>query len=475
MEIAAIEKLLNDRSVSLVRVGGFDLDGVLRGKYISKDKFLSALKDGFGFCDVIFGWDVGDNLYDRGTFTGWHTGFPDLLARIVPSTVRVVPWEPNTAFALAEFHKRDGSPLPYCPRQTLKRIVSKAESMGYSPKMAAEYEWFLFEETPETALDKSYRGLTPESPGMFCYSLMRASARSEFIHLLSSSLRDFGIEIEGIHTETGPGAFEACIKYGDALASADNAALFKTIVKEIASKKGLMASFMAKAGANLPGCGGHIHQSLANRETGANLFAKVDDGRSTIDDSAHASNDPSSIVHRPSSVPASDLAMHYIAGQQRLLPEILPLICPTVNSYKRLVPGFWAPTTATWGIENRTNSIRLIPGASSKATRIESRIPGADANPYFAMAACLAAGLYGIENQLEPTAPTAGNAYDETQAIALPRNLGEATARMRNSVEAAEWFGEEFVDHFCTSREWESREFDKAVTDWELRRYFEII
>src|SRR5579862_3848175 len=384
MHLEQARALLEQHNVNKVQVGGFDLDGVLRGKYVSSEKFLSALQDGFGFCDVIFGWDCGDNLYEnqrRDAFTGWHTGFPDLQARIVPATLRLVPWEPRTALALAEFHKRDGESLPFCPRQTLKRIVAQAERMGYTPEMAAEYEFFVFEETPATVDSKGFQGLRPESPGMFCYSLLRASARAGFVHDVMDSLAEFGVPVEGIHTETGPGAFEACIKYDAALESADRAGLFKLAVKELAAKHGLMASFMAKWSAQMPGCGGHIHQSLTSMDGGGNEFA--DTGGKWR---------------------CSDAARHYLAGQQQLLPELMPLICPTINSYKRLVPGFWAPTTATWGVENRTNSLRLIPG-SAKSTRIETRIVGADACPHLAMAACLAAGLHGVQEKLQPTPP----------------------------------------------------------------------
>lgn len=452
MTPAEIAQLLTDRHVSRVKVGGFDIDGVLRGKYISVAKFLGALEEGFGFCDVIFGWDSADGTYDNCRFTGWHTGFPDLLARIDPESVRIIPWEERAAFALADFHRRDGSPLPFCPRQTLKRLVSRAAQAGYTPRMAAEYEFFLFEETPRSLAEKDFLRPRPESDGMFCYSLLRASARADLAQDMMESLAVIGIEVEGLHTETGPGAFEACVRYDTALAAADRAGLFKHTVKEIAARHGLMASFMAKWSSSVPGCGGHIHQSLLEPGSGRNMFAGKD-----------------------GQYGCSAEARHYLAGQQHYLPELMPLLCPTINSYKRLVPGYWAPTTATWGIENRTNSLRLIPAASPKATRIETRIPGADASPYLAMAACLAAGLAGIEERLEPTPPTEGSAYGDSAAPRLPRTLAEATERMRGSGFAAQWLGEEFVDHFCASRDWECREFEKAVTDWEVRRYFEII
>jgi len=443
-----IEQLIKDRGVSKVQVGGFDLDGVLRGKYISRDKFLSSFDDGIGFCDVIFGWDCGDHLYDNSRFTGWHTGFPDLRARFVPESFRLIPWEARTGFAQVEYYSPDGPPLPICPRQVLKRVAARAEGMGYRPRMAAEYEFFLFEETPRSLEERGFHELRPESPGMYCYSILRAAARADFVQILMDQLGDFGIEIEGLHTETGPGAFEACIRYADAVGAADSAGLFKTAVKILSARQGLMASFMAKWNADMPGCGGHIHQSLIGFESGANLFAGS---------------------------PCSKLAEHYIAGQQEALPELAPLLLPTINSYKRLVPGLWAPTAATWGVENRTNSLRLVPGSSDGATRVETRIPGADASPHLAMAACLAAGLHGIQHQLTPTAPTTGSAYEEAGAPGLPRSLADATTRMRESALARDWFGDEFIDHFCRSREWECREFEKAVTDWEVRRYFEVI
>jgi glutamine synthetase len=449
LSMPGVEELFAQSHVSKVKVGGFDLDGVLRGKYISRDKFLSAAQDGLGFCDVIFGWDCADNLYGSSEFTGWHTGFPDLQARLDLSTLRAVPWEPQTALCLADFYQRNGEPLPFCPRQTLKRIVARAESAGYRPQMSAEYEFFVFDESPASAAAKDYRGLAPESPGMFCYSLLRASARSEFVHDAMDSLAQIGVELEGFHTETGPGAFEVAIRYTDALTAADRAGIFKATLKEIAARHGLLVSFMAKWSADMPGCGGHIHQSLLAEQGNAFFDSSEPDG-------------------------CSQTARSYIAGQQQLLPEIMPLICPTINSYKRLVPGFWAPTTTTWGIENRTNSIRLIPG-SPKSSRVETRIAGADACPHLAMSACLAAGLYGIEREMRPTAPTVGNAYAISDAPALPRTLSEATDRMRRSAEAVELFGEQFVRHICTSRDSECREFEKAVTDWELRRYFEII
>lgn len=446
----ALRARWEEQQVNKVKLGGFDLDGVLRGKYVSLEKFWSSLADGFGFCDVIFGWDMTDAIYEGSRVTGWHTGFPDLVARIDPSTCRLVPWEERTGFALCDFYQKEGeAPFPACPRGVLRRVIDRADRLGVVPRAAAEYEFFLFEETPRSLEAKEFRAPRPESPGMFCYSLQRAGARADFVHMAMDALTGFGIALEALHTETGPGAFEGTVRYDAALPAADAAALFKSAIKDVAGRCGLMASFMAKWDARMPGCGGHIHQSLWDAE-GRNFFAGGDE-------------------------PISRTARHYIGGQQRYLPEWLPLLCPTINSYKRLVPGYWAPTTATWGLENRTAAIRAIPGTSPKATRVETRIAGADANPYLALAACLGAGLLGVEQRLEPTEPIAGNAYDRQDAPALPRSLAEATLRLRGSAAARDLFGDIFVEHFCITREWECREFDKAVTDWELRRYFEIV
>ena len=425
-----------------VKVALADIDGVLRGKYVSAEKFASIAEGGLGFCDVTFGWDMADVAYDNGKFTGWHTGYPDTPVRIDLNTFRKIPWENDLPMFLGELS--NGYP---CPRGLLQRVRERASSMGFQVFCSQEFEWFNFLETPSSLVEKGFRGLTPLTPGMFGYSLLRSSLKNEYMGDLFSLLGKFGIPLEGLHTETGPGVYEAAIAYAPVLEAADRAILFKTAVKEIANAHGIIATFMAKWNENLPGCSGHIHQSLWDGDT--NLFYSADG--------------------------MSDLMRNYIAGQLFCLPHILPMIAPTVNSYKRLVEGAWAPTTLTWGIDNRTVALRALPG-SKKATRLETRVVGSDTNPYLAVAACLAAGLYGIAHKLvlqQP--PTAGNGYRDTTYGILPGNLSEATAIMRQSAVAMELFGADFVDHFTRTREWEWKQYAKAVSDWELKRYFEII
>ena len=449
---------LEQHGIHKVKLAGMDLDGVLRGKYVSLDKLRSAAAHGFGFCDVIFGWDTQDACYDFSSVTGWHAGFPDTLTKIAPRTIRMVPWEPGTAAFLCDFWRDEETPHPAGPRTLLKRAIARAEAMGYRPKASIEYEFWIFRETPQSLHDKGFRNLTNLSPGSFGYSVLRASENGRLVHDLFDACQGFSIGLEGLHTETGPGVYEAAIGVQDALEAADRAALFKTTAKEICGRYECTATFMARWSDQHAGSGGHVHQSLwslvdeEGGEESRNLFATTSD----------SSEQP-------------DITRHYLGGQLALMPELTALFCPTVNSYKRLIPGYWAPTRATWGVENRTCSLRTIPSlGGGKAARIEHRLPGADANPYLALAASLASGLWGIENKSDPGQPVQGSAYD-SDAPHLPNTLEAATERFRNSEVARELFGDEFVEHYALTRDWEVRQQRQAVTDWELRRYFEII
>jgi glutamine synthetase len=453
----AIDDLLHQLEVAgteKVKLAVTDIDGILRGKVISFDKFKSIAAKGFGFCDVVFGWDAGDQAYDNGAFTGWHTGYPDAIAVVDVDTMRRVPWEDGLPFFLADFQTGPGEALPVCPRGVLKRVVQEAAAQGYSAYFSQEFEWFNFIAASDDPARRSFEGLKPMTQGMFGYSILRASQRSEYFHALFDELKKFGVPLEGLHTETGPGVYEAAILYSDILEAADRAVLFKSGVKEIAYRHGVLPTFMAKVSESLPGCSGHVHQSLWR--DGVNLF-----------------HDPGGMGGASDGM--SSLMKSYMAGQLYCLPHILPMVAPTVNSYKRLVEGAWAPTTLTWAVDNRTTALRALPGSAS-STRLETRVVGSDANPYLAMAACLAAGLYGVRKGLTLDVPaTKGNGYSDKSNGVLPRNLWEATQAMKVSPLARELFGEAFTDHFVRTREWEWRQFGQVVTDWELKRYFEII
>ena len=442
-------KIVMERDLDYVKVAVSDMDGILRGKYMQRDKFLSALDGGFGFCDVVLGWDSSDQLYDNVSLTGWHTGYGDAKVRIIPESCRELPLEEKSLLFLAEF-------LPpaqaVCPRGLLQRILDRAGSLGFQATAACEFEFFVFDETPHSAREKNYQNLKNISPGFFGYSMLRSSVFAEFYEDLLELCLAMDFPLEGLHTETGPGVLEAAICHSDALSAADRAVLFKTYTKILAQRQDWMATFMAKWSPDWPGQSGHIHISLTDKNGEAVFY------------------DPKAEDHM------STRMRHFIGGQQALMPELLSMIAPTVNSFTRLIPGFWAPTSASWGVENRTCALRAIPGKAA-AQRVEYRIAAADINPYVAIAAAIGSGLWGIENEIEPSKPVVGSAYEVSfpKKYQLPSTLAEAATRLKGSKAARALFGDDFVDHYAATREWEEREFRKHITDWEMNRYFEII
>jgi glutamine synthetase len=435
--------IVSERELKNVKVAVSDIDGVLRGKYMSQEKFFSSLEGGFGLCDVVLGWDSYDQLYDNVRYTGWHTGYPDVPVRILPDTCREIPFEDGMLLFLGEFA---GGAEPICPRGTLRRVVERARNMGFEPYAAYEYEFFMFDETPNSVHRKGFRDLNPITPEYHGYSTLRNSVNAEFFNQLLDMFAAMDMPREILHTETGPGVIEAAIAVDGAQAGADKAALFKTFSKVLAQRSDKMITFMAKWSPKWPGQSGHIHLSLKDMEGGS---AFHDPGRE----------------HN-----MSETQRLFLGGQQRLMPELCAMQAQTVNSYTRLIPGFWAPTEATWGVDNRTCALRVIPG-SPESQRIEYRLTSADSNPYIALAAA------GVENGIEPEHEVVGDAYDAELPthLQLPKTLMEAATRLRESKVARELFGDEFVEHYAATREWEEREFRKHITDWELKRYFEII
>jgi glutamine synthetase len=300
-----IVQYVKNHPLGKVKIAFSDIDGVLRGKYISTEKFLSVIDTNTSFCDVIFGWDSSDVAYDNASFTGWHTGYPDSPAKLDLSTFRKIPWENDVPFFLGEMIDQEGAASHVCPRQLLKKVLQDAKKEGYFPYFSQEFEWYNFAETPQSANDKQFTNLTPLTPGMFGYSILRTTLQNPYFNDLFEMLSKFGVPIEGLHTETGPGTFEAAIAVAEIVEAADRAVLFKTAVKEIAYKHGITATFMAKINENLPGCGGHVHQSLWDEAYGKNLFYEDTD-----------------------TMKMSAAMRSYIAGQLHCLPYILPMFAP---------------------------------------------------------------------------------------------------------------------------------------------------
>ncbi len=431
-----------------IKIAICDLNGVLRSKYIDKEKYDKALKEGMGFCDVILGSDIDDQLIDNLSFTGWHSGYPDAKINLIQDSMRQIPYENNRSIVLAQF--ADGS-NELCPRSILSSVVAKAKQAGMQATVGMEFEFTLFEETADSLHEKQFHNLKTISPGNFGYSLLRSAQFSEFYEELLTTCDLMQIPIEGLHTEIGPGVLEAALQKAPILEAADRSVLFKSVVKTLAQKRGWSACFMAKWTVENQGQSGHIHLSLSDLK-----------GQSIFYDANKANN-------------ISKKMLNFIGGQQQAMPDFLALTAPFINSFARLVPGHWAPTQPTWGIDNRTCAIRVIEG-SEKSQRIEYRIPGADTNPYLAMSAALASGLWGIEQNLKPTAPTIGNAYEniDSKAPVLPANILDAAQAFKNSEIAPLFFNKTFIKDYATTREWEYKQNQQAVTDWQLNRYFEL-
>jgi glutamine synthetase len=461
VDITTIQRLIDEGKVEYIKIGAPDMEGVYRGKRVASRFFLDSLTDGFAQCDVLFGWDIAENVLPNLAFSNWSRGFADIVMKPDLTTFVSVPWEENVASCICDLWTEHGEPVTIAPRYILQHLVERARSLGYEPMAASELEFRFFRENQASLRDKDFGpDLTPLNPGMNCYAISQASADDHLLGRIARMMREHGVEIEGYNREHGPGMYEMNIRYANALTAADRTMLFKTGVKEICYQLGMCATFMAKWNDQEDGSSGHSHLSLWDRNVEHNLF---------WDDEAEGHM---SLTMR-----------QFLAGVLAKLPEFMVLYAPLINSYKRYIEGTWAPLNTTWGMDNRTCSVRVI-NSGRRAIRIENRVPGSDANFYLVFSAMLASGLYGIENKLELPPRLDGNAYEpatiasalETGQIrALARNLTEATRLFKQSDVAKEYLGADFVEHFATTREWEVREYEKAVTNWDRRRYFELV
>lgn len=510
----AVQKLEEIRQAlaadSCVKVAGIDCDGVLRGKIMAKDKFLSGALGGFGMSSAIFEWDMHDVLYStQGQITNTYS---DFLARPDLQSYRRIPWEDNIPFFLLSFSTSAGKSVKADGRSLLHDTCQDLRSLGYSAMagskppfcccslvdcfislvyaclhtILAEVAWILanpdiaeLEFTNfQTPSQDGYQSkddkrdiatflsshapstLRPLTGGMFGYSISRQAMNKKYFYDIFNMSSRFDCNLEAWHTESGPGVFEAAIKVTDVEAAADRVSLFKLLAKSVAMEHQITPCFMAKPVFGLPGNSGHIHISFVDRD-GTNVFARTEhDDRAKWPDIADL----------------SDIGRQFLAGLLEALPDIMPLLAPTINSFKRLVENYWAPVHVSWGLEDRLSSIRLIapPVSSPQATRFEVRVPGADLQPHYAMSAILAAGMRGIKEQLEiPVPPTA---LRDDEPARLPSTLAQAVALFKaESSKARLILGDEFVDFFAASREHELSVWNESVTDWEVKRYIETV
>ena len=339
---------VRERDVPEVKVGVFDVDGIFRGKYMARDKFESALEKGFGFCNVVLGWDSNDQLYDNVSVAGWHNGYKDAEVRIVPETLRTIPFEDDIPLFIAEFA---GEAEAVCPRGTLRRVLARAADMGFRVSAAAEFEFFVFEETPHSVREKRYRNLKSITPGFFGYSMLRAGVHADFYQELLETCRDMDMEIEGLHTETGPGVLEAALTGRRCPGDGRQGGAVQDVHEDPRPEARLDGDLHGEVVARLAGPVGPSPR----------LAARPQDRQGRV------------LRHVASRIAMSDEMRWFVGGQQALMPELLAMVACTVNSYTRLIPGFWAPTDASWGVENRTCALRVIPGSREIAAR---RVPG---------------------------------------------------------------------------------------------------
>ena len=425
-----------------------DLDGSMRSKLVRLDKALGA--DGVALCSIAFGLTVADDVYESPA-SSYANGFPDLMAHADPATVRVLPWRPNVASVICDLKSPDGTDFPLAPRNVLRTVTERCARLGYQPRCAVEYEVCVLHADAGLIAAGRHHELRPLGRTVNAYSALRLADVGELGQEFMDRMAAIQIGVDSFHTELGGGMVEFALAHAPALEAADHAARAKAYFKELCAERGLVATFMAKWKPTDSGCGAHVHQSLWR--DGHNAFAGDRDG-------------------------LSDLARHYAAGLLATMPACTALFNPNVNSYRRISVAAWTPENATWGLDNRTAALRAITGPGPKAARFEHRRPGADANPYLVIAAMLAGGLHGIQTAAEPPEPSRSNAAQDQQAPALPGSLPEAIAALRESDLARELLGREFVDHYLLSRqaEWDlwTQWSSAQVTEWELRRYFEV-
>jgi glutamine synthetase len=438
-----LEELRHDVESGLIDtivVAFTDMQGRLMGKRVHAEFFLDdSLEHGVEACNYLLALDMEMNPVPGYALTSWDTGYGDF--RLTPdlNTLRRIPWLEATALVLCDVYGHDASEVAPSPRQVLKRQVRRAEQLGFTPMFGSELEFFLLKETYEQAHAQHYRDLTPSVPYILDYHILASTYDEPFIRQIRNGMQGAGIRVETSKGEAWPGQHEINFRFADAVTMADNHVVYKNGAKEIAHLNGCSITFMAKPDHTWIGNSCHIHSSLWRG--GDSAFAtdrKVFDG--------------------------------WLAGQIAALGELAVFVAPTINSYKRFSAGSWAPTTLAWGYDNRTCGFRIV--GHGPALRTETRIPGGDVNPYLAFAALLAAGLHGIENDLELPPPLEGNAY-ESDAKRFPHTLRDAIASLEGSAVAREALGDEVVDHYLNYARTEQRLFDEVVTSYERERNFE--
>jgi glutamine synthetase len=440
-----LRKEATEGEIDTVVAAFTDMQGRLFGKRIQVDYFLDEVVDhGVEGCNYLLALDMEMEPVPGYEMANWEKGYGDFGIAPDMATLRRVPWLERNALVLCDVVNHDGSPVVASPRQILIAQYERAREMGYMPLFASELEFYLYKQSYAEAHEKGYNDLTPTIPYILDYHILATTMDEQYVGAIRRGMHGAGIPIEFSKGEAWYGQHEVNTRYADAVTSADRHTIYKNGVKEIAFLSGISATFMAKPSEKDIGSSCHIHSSLLG-EDGKSVF--VDDHEET------------------------DTFRHYLGGQRRHIRELALFIAPAVNSYKRYAAESWAPTSVSWGRDNRTCGFRIVGHGQSR--RVECRIPGADVNPYLGYAALLAAGLDGIENKTDPGPELVGNAYEAGEAEPFPSTLHEALELWEGSEFAKQAFGEAVHAHYLNYGRYEEKEFDQVVTDYERRRMFE--
>lgn len=444
-----LKQAVSSGEIDTVIAAQVDMQGRLMGKRFQAEFFVESAWEETHSCNYLLATDMEMETVDGYRSTSWEAGYGDYTMKADLATLRRVPWLEGTALVLCDvLDHHTHAEVAHAPRTILKKQVARLESMGMKAMFASELEFFLFRESFEEALDKGYRNLTPISAYNEDYHIFQTTKEEEVMRAIRNGLNGADIPVENSKGEACAGQEEINVRYSDALTMADRHAIMKTGCKEIAWSKGHAISFMAKWAYDMAGNSSHIHQSLWSLD-GEPLFYDPD--------AEHG---------------MSKLMRHYLAGLLKHSSEITFFLAPYINSYKRFMAGTFAPTKAIWSLDNRTAGYRIC-GVDTRAVRVECRIGGSDLNPYLAMAGLIAAGIDGIENELELEPAYVGDAYHGRNVREIPATLRETADALDGSALLRKAMGDEVIDHYVHAARWEQFEYDRRVTDWEVARGFE--
>jgi glutamine synthetase len=445
LTVDELRTLVDDGEIDTVLVGITDMQGRLQGKRCAARYFLEeVVEHGTEGCNYLMAVDVDMETVPGYKMSSWSSGYGDLLMKPDFDTLRLIPWYPGTALVICDVLNIDGAPVGPSPRQILRRQLDRLTEHGWDAYVGTELEFIVFDETFESAWNKGYRDLTPSNQYNVDYSMLGTGRLEPLLRDIRNGMEGAGMYVESAKGECNLGQHEIAFRFDEALATCDNHSIYKTGAKEIAVRHGKALSFMAKFDER-EGNSCHIHISLRSKDGEAVMAGDREHG-------------------------FSRLMEHFMAGQIACTEELTYFFAPNINSYKRFVPGSFAPTAVAWGLDNRSCALRVV--GHGESLRVENRVPGGDVNPYLAVAALVAAGLHGIENELELEPALEGSAYD-SDAPKVPHTLRDARDAFAESKVAREAFGEEVIEHYLNNARIELEAYDAAVTDWERVRGFE--